>query len=196
VSARPPRSDGPPLAGDAPADARALRTRALDLGASDAAVLSGSEVATAEWVRLKCLYGGCATGRCLTCPPLSPEPARTRLLLDEYRTVMLLRLDVQPAQAGEWLAWSRRLAGIALDLERELFLAGRYRAFAIAGGRPCDLAEPCGRPEHCDVRALVRPGPAGCGIDVFATAANAGWTLEVVRAADDPYHLFALVLVD
>ena len=124
------------------------------------------------------------------------EQRGTRVLLDEYRTVMLLRLDVAPAQAGEWLTWSRRLAGIALDLERELFLDGRYRAFAIAGGRPCDLDEPCGRPERCDVRALVRPGPAGCGIDVFATAANAGWTLDVVRAPDDPYHLFALVLVD
>jgi predicted metal-binding protein len=189
-------SGRPPLAGDTPGYLPALRARALSLGASDAAPLAGAAVVTAEWVRMKCLYGGCTTGRCLTCPPYSPEPARTRVLLDEYRTVVLLRLDVAPAQAGEWLTWSRRLAGIALDLERELFLAGRYRAFAIAGGRPCDLAEPCGRPEHCDVRALVRPGPAGCGIDVFATAANAGWTLDVVRAPDDPYHLFALVLVD
>ena len=186
----------PPLAGDTRGSLPALRARALSLGASDAAALAGAAVATAEWVRMKCLYGGCTTGRCLTCPPHSPEPARTRVLLDEYRTVMLLRLDVAPAQAGEWLTWSRRLARIALDLERELFLDGRYRAFAIAGGRPCDLDEPCGRPELCDVRALVRPGPAGCGIDVFATAANAGWPLEVVRGADDPYHLFALVLVD
>jgi len=46
------------------------------------------------------------------------------------------------------------------------------------------------------VRSQVRPGPAGCGIDVFATAARAGWSLEVVRAADDPYHLFAFVLAD
>jgi len=190
------RSGRPPLAGDTPGGLPALRARALSLGASDAALLAGTAVVTAEWVRMKCLYGGCTTGRCLTCPPHSPEPARTRVLLDEYRTVVLLRLDVAPAQAGEWLSWSRRLAGIALDLERELFLAGRYRAFAIAGGRPCDLDEACGHPEACTARALVRPGPAGCGIDVFATAANAGWTLDVVRAADDPYHLFALVLVD
>lgn len=196
MSGRPPGAHRPVLAGDAHPDAHALPARALELGASDAVILAPAEVVTAEWVRLKCLFGGCATGRCLTCPPFSPEPARTRHLLGEYRTVLLLRLDVQPAEAGEWLAWSRRLAGIALDLERELFLAGRYRAFAIAGGRPCDLDEACGRPEECDVRAQVRPGPAGCGIDVFATAAKAGWPLDVVRAADDPYHLFALVLVD
>ena len=183
------------LAGDAHVDTRALRERALALGASDATIVPAGKVVTAEWVRLKCLYGGCTTGRCLTCPPYSPEPARTRRLLDEYRSVLLLRLDVPAAAAGAWLDHSRRLASIALDLERELFLAGRYRAFALAGGRPCDLDEPCGRPDVCDARDRVRPGPAGCGIDVFATAANAGWPIEVVRAADDPYRLFALVLV-
>ncbi|MGO8683524.1 MAG: DUF2284 domain-containing protein [Thermoleophilia bacterium] len=177
-------------------DADALRKRALELGASDAAILNPSAVITAEWVRLKCLYGSCTTGRCLTCPPYSPEPARTRRLLDEYQTILLLRLDVTPAEAGDWLAWSGRLAGIALALERELFLAGRHRAFALAGGRPCNRVEACGRPEECDVRALVRPGPVGCGIDVFATSANAGWPLAVVGATDDPYHLFALVLID
>jgi len=190
------RDDRPVLAGDAHAGTRELRERALALGASDAAIVAADKVVTAEWVRLKCLYGGCATGRCLTCPPFSPEPARTRRLLDEYRSVLLLRLDVAPGAAGEWLAHSRRLAGIALDLERELFLAGRYRAFALAGGRPCDLDESCGRPDQCEVRDRVRPGPAGCGIDVFATAASAGWPLGVVRGPDDPYRLFALVLID
>ncbi len=189
-------NDRPVLAGDAHADTRALRERALALGASDATIVAAGKVVTGEWVRLKCLYGGCTTGRCLTCPPYSPEPARTRRLLGEYRTVLLLRLDVPAGAAGQWLDHSRRLASIALDLERELFLAGRYRAFALAGGRPCDLDEPCGRPDECDVRDRVRPGPAGCGIDLFATAENAGWPVEVVRAADDPYRLFALVLID
>jgi len=188
--------DRPVLAGDAHAGTRALRERALALGASDATIVAAGKVVTGEWVRLKCLYGGCTTGRCLTCPPHSPEPERTRRLLDEYRQVLLLRLDVPPGAAGRWLDHSRRLSAIALDLERELFLAGRYRAFALAGGRPCDLDEPCGRPDRCDMRDRVRPGPAGCGIDVFATAANAGWPVEVVRGADDPYRLFALVLID
>ena len=150
--------------------ASALHARALEFGASDASLLASSEVVTAEWVRLKCLYGGCAAGRCLTCPPHSPEPALTRRLLDEYERVLLLRLDVPAAEAGDWLAWSRRLAAMALALERELFLSGHYRAFAIAGGRACDLDEACGRPQDCTVRSQVRPGPVGCGIDVFATA--------------------------
>lgn len=177
-------------------DADGLRARALELGASDAAVITPEEVVTAAWVRMKCLYGGCTSGRCLTCPPVSPGPEQTRRLLDEYETILLLRLDVPPAQAGGWLAWSRRKAEIALDLERDLFLGGCFKAFAIAGGRPCALEEACGRPHDCVCRELVRPGPAGCGIDVFTTSRNAGWPLTVVRGAADPYHLFALVLVE
>ena len=177
-------------------DAAGLRARALACGASDAVVIAPEQVVTAEWVRMKCLYGGCTSGRCLTCPPHSPTPAQTRVLLDEYETILLLRLDVPPAQAGEWLSWSRRKAQLALDLERELFLGGCFKAFAIAGGRPCTLAEACGRPRECDCRELVRPGPAGCGIDVFTTSGNAGWPLAVVRGTADQYHLFALVLVE
>jgi predicted metal-binding protein len=110
---------------------------------------------------------------------------------------MLLRLDVpaEAAAADDWLAHSRRMAALALQLERDLFLAGFHKAFAIAGGRPCTLQSACGRPGDCDCRELVRPGPVGCGIDVFATSANAGWQLAVLPQAGEAYHLFALVLV-
>jgi predicted metal-binding protein len=173
-----------------------LPRRALELGASDAVLLSPAQVVTAEWVRMKCIYGGCALGRCLTCPPFSPAPPRMRHILDEYQAALLLRLDVPAGEVAQWIVWSHRLAALTLDLERELFLAGHYKAFALAGGRPCALAEPCGRPDVCSCRELVRPGPTACGIDVFATSANAGWPLAVVRQAGDPYRLFNLLLVE
>ena len=83
----------------------------------------------------------------------------------------------------------------ALRLERELFLAGHSKVFAIAGGRPCDLEDDCGAPETCASREGLRPGPVACGIDVFTTSANAGWPLQVVQAPGAPYHRYALVLV-
>jgi hypothetical protein len=46
------------------------------------------------------------------------------------------------------------------------------------------------------VRVQVRRGPAGRGIDVVSTSANAGWPLAVVHRPDGPYQLFGLVLVD
>jgi len=35
-----------------------------------------------------------------------------------------------------------------------------------------------------------------CGIDVYATARAAGFTINVVRTRKDPQHYFGLVLVD
>ena len=169
--------------------------RAVELGAEAATAIAARSVVTAEWVRMKCLYGGCHSGQCLTCPPHSPTPSQTRALLDEYGRILLLRFDVAGARGGEHLAASRRAAAVAVRLERELFLAGHHKAFAIAGGRPCDLDDACGTPEACDRRDALRPGPAGCGIDVFTTCANAGWPLKVVQGMDEPYHRLALVLV-
>jgi len=127
-----------------------LRARALELGAGDAVVVSPKAVITVEWVRMKCLYGGCHAGQCLTCPPNPPTPTQTRVLLGEYESVLLLRFGVDGARGGELWAASRRAAAVALQLERELFLAGHHKAFAIAGGRPCSLDTACGTPEACD----------------------------------------------
>jgi predicted metal-binding protein len=168
--------------------------RALALGADAAAVLEPAQVVTAEWVRAKCFWGGCTVGRCLTCPPHSPSPAQTRALLDGYAAVLALRFDARPERGDEYLTVSRRTMEVAPKLERELFLDGHYKAFALAGGRPCRREAACGTPESCDCRAQVRPGPAGCGIDVFATSANAGWPLAVIRGPGEPYHRLALVL--
>ena len=172
----------------------ALVERALAAGASAAAVLRPDQVVTAEWVRWKCRYGCPVAGRCLTCPPHSPTPQETRRLLDEYRTVLLLRFDVHP-DGAEWLKSAPWVLRTALALEQELFLAGHHKAFAIAGGRSCDLDEACGAPETCDSRERLRPGLAGCGIDVFGTSAAAGWPLAVVAARGEPYHRYALILV-
>lgn len=174
----------------------ALRRRAVELGASDAALLAPEQVVTGEWVRARCLHGGCVAGLCLTCPPHSPAPAQTRALLDEYESVLLLRFDVGPEERARWRPVSRWVLDVSLRLERELFLAGHVKALALCGGRPCRLDEPCGRPAECAFRASLRPGPAGCGIDVFATSSRAGWPLAVVRGPDDPYHRYALVLVE
>jgi predicted metal-binding protein len=178
-------------------DVAIWRERAIELGVSEAVVLAPGQIVTAEWVRLKCLFG-CDPGRCRTCPPFSPEPAQTRRILDEYSAVLLLRLDVPAADAvaDDWLRHSRHLSELALALERELFLAGYHKAFAIAGGRPCSLDDACGRPDECDCCESVRPGPAGCGIDVFTTSRNAGWELAVVPRAGEPYHVFALLLLE
>jgi predicted metal-binding protein len=163
---------------------------ARKLGASDAVVVSPQQVFTATWVRLRCQYGCSEYGQCLTCPPHSPTPETTRKLLDEYRTAILLH-------GGNW----ESVREIARTLERTVFLAGYYKAFAFVCG-PCWLCKTCVAVKQkrsaaaCKHPDKARPAMEAAGIDVFATARAAGLPIEVVRSQDCAQNYYSLVLVE
>jgi len=88
----------------------------------------------------------------------------------------------------------RRFHRALLALEREMFLAGYYKALAFVAGpcslcRTCDLGRPCAKPHE------ARAAMEAVGIDVYATLANAGYTLTVVRERCDPHRLCGMVLI-
>ena len=115
-------------------------------------------------------------------------------LLGEFRRGVLL--TVGPITGSERSdPESRRLNGVALALERDLFLAGFYKTWTMGAG-PCDICDSCSRGADCPTPEKARPSMEGCGIDAFTTVRNAGWTIEVVQDEGDEYRFFALVLVD
>lgn len=170
------------------------RRRALQLGADTATPLDAAAVVVAEWVRMKCLFGCYAVGERRTCPPNLPAVSVTERLLSEYSRAILL--EVGPLVGRERSSQAARaLNDVALALERDLFLAGYYRAWSM-GAAPCELCDACAQGAECPTPEHARPSIEGCGVDVFATARNAGRTIEVARHEDDEYRFFALVLVD
>lgn len=168
--------------------------RAVELGADEATIIDTASVVTAQWVRMKCLYGCDDNGSYRTCPPNAPEPAQTRRLLDEFHRAVLLHSG--PHRGREKSdPMSRRLNDAAYRLEGELFLAGFYKAWMMGAG-PCDYCGTCDLERPCVAPERARPSMEGCGIDVFTTVRDAGWRIEVVRDEGDDYDFFALVLVD
>ncbi len=149
------------------------------------ALCDPKEVVTGEWVRLKCQYGCDGYGMCLTCPPYSPEPSRTRVMLDGYRRAVLLW------QPETW----QNLRRICANLERALFLEGYYKALAMPSG-PCELCEPCPREYPCRHPEVARPSMEACGIDVYATVRKMGFPIEVVRSLECKANYYGLVLVE
>lgn len=160
--------------------------RAKQLGAADAKLISPGTVITAQWVRLKCQYGCGGFGMRLTCPPHSPTPDLTRAMLDEYRSAVLVH---NPGE-GNWVSIKQLVA----ELEREVFLAGHYKAFAFSSG-PCNLCETCNL-QHCEHPTAARPAMEAAGIDVFATARANGFPIEVVKDYSCPQNYYGLVLVE
>ncbi|HUU69020.1 MAG TPA: DUF2284 domain-containing protein [Planctomycetota bacterium] len=162
---------------------RKFVTRATELGALSAKLIPARSVETGHWVRWKCRYGCGGYGSSLVCPPHTPTPAETRAMLDQYRHAILFE-----SPGGE----AKR---IAVELEREVFLAGFYRAFGLGAG-PCHLCKDCALDEGCRHPDTARPSMEAVGIDVYATVRKHGFTINVVRTHDDEQHYFGLVLVE
>jgi len=175
-------------------DLRQWCERALALGADAATPMRARNVVVAEWVRLKCLYGCDDTGKYRTCPPNAPPVDQIRRAVGEFECAILL--EVGPVVGAEKSDdESRRLNEAGLALERELFLSGFHKTWMMGAG-PCDFCGACTRGEDCPTPERARPSMEGCGLDVYATARNAGRHIDVVRTRDDEYRFFALLLVD
>ena len=156
--------------------------RAKKLGALEAAVISPRSVVTAEWVRLKCQFGCSGYGGSLTCPPYSPPPGETKMLLREYRSAILVHGDKHTD-----------VRAIVTTLEREIFLDGYWKAFAMASG-PCEYCKTCG--ETCRHPEKARPSMEACGIDVFGTVRANGFPIQVVTSHRCQADYYGLILVE
>jgi predicted metal-binding protein len=159
---------------------------AKKLGAAEAKVIAAASVVTGRWVRLKCQFGCGGYGQRLTCPPHSPTPEETAAVLAEYRVALL----VHNPSRGNW----KPLKKVVVALEREIFLAGHYKALGFGCG-PCDLCSSCNL-ESCEHPERARPSMEAAGIDVYATARGNGFPIEVVRTPSSPQNYYGLVLIE
>jgi predicted metal-binding protein len=159
--------------------------KAVALGAIDAKIIPADSVATGAWVRIKCQFGCGGYGQCLTCPPHSPTPEKTAEILHCYKKAILLHGDDHS-----------EMTEIAVAIEQEVFLDGYYKAFAMGSG-PCRMCNKCNIANNeCNNPEKARPSMEACGIDVFQTARNNGFKIEVVKNHSSKQNYFALVLVE
>jgi predicted metal-binding protein len=80
-------------------------------------------------------------------------------------------------------------------LEIEIFLEGYYKAWSMGSG-PCDLCKECNLSGSCKHGLEARPSMEACGIDVFKTARDNGFPIEVVRTRDEERNMFGVILVE
>ena len=160
-----------------------LINEALKLGALEAKSISVRSVVTAPWVRLKCTYGCDRFGTSHCCPPKTPTPKEMQEILNCYTSALLVHFDgrTSPTQ-------------VIVELERSAFLAGYYKAFGLGAG-PCLLCRTC-NPEKCVQREKARPAMEACGIDVYATARNNGFPIDVLKDVSCEENCYALLLLE
>ena len=71
---------------------------------------------------------------------------------------------------------------------------GYYKALGFGAG-PCRLCKECAE-AGCQHSELARPAMEACGIDVYATAHNNGYPIEVLTDKSCEGNYFGLVLIE
>jgi predicted metal-binding protein len=155
----------------------------LEKGAVEAKVIPASSIKTAAWTRLRCQYGCPNYGTNLCCPPYSPTAEETQRVIDEYSHALLVRFQ----SLGDAKI-------IVPEIERALFLDGRYKAFSFKGGS-------CGLCKKCNLKTCVNPNQArpsmeGAGIDVYETVRRNRFNIDVLKNKEAQGNFFGLILIE
>ena len=162
-----------------------LKDRAVKLGAEESKVIEVKTIEVAAWVRYKCQFGCSGFAESLTCPPYSPTPDETRKILNSFKKAILIH-----CQSRAHVDISK----IVIQIEKEAFLAGYYKALGMGAG-PCRLCRECNLKGDCRNREEARPSMEACGIDVYSTVRNNGFTIETLYSAKCKADYFGMVLI-
>lgn len=165
---------------------------ALNWGATDAAVISASEILIEDRFASFCLEPRCdAYGLSGGCPPNVSGPDGFRELVKDYSHALVFKIEV-PSEI--LLSHQRQeifqlLHEAASGIEQEAVRMGYSRSRAFAGGACKNLF--C--TDHANCRVLsgdrcrnpgkARPSMSGFGIDVTRLMKSAGW--KITRVSGD-----------
>ncbi|HHT9119770.1 MAG TPA: DUF2284 domain-containing protein [Candidatus Hypogeohydataceae bacterium YC41] len=163
----------------------ALCEEAERLGATEAKIINVSSVVIEPWVQLKCRFGCPQYGKSKTCPPFAPTCKETKKILKCYTHAILV--EGQPP--------GRDFKEMLLRLEREATLAGYHKAFVMGAG-PCPLCARCPEDSPCTLPDKARPAMEACGIDVFQTVRNNGFTVSFLEKKGAYVKYFGLLLLE
>ena len=174
--------------------------KALELGATHAAVIKAKEIPVDERVTLKCQIPRCfGYGAGAHCPPNTMKPAELRDILKKYHWAVVFTMDVPPevivrnkATIKERVEAYQKIYKMVSEVESLAFYDGHYLAFGFGAGSCrhtfCGQQESCQALEgkRCRFSLLARPSMEAVGIDVYKMVASLGWDIYPVGSGAKP----------
>ena len=155
-----------------------------------------SDILVSQWVRMKCQFGCPQYGKAASCPPNTPSVDECRSFFGEYRHALIFHFKTAESETAARHAWSARTNRALVAMERDVFLAGYPRTFALFTDA-CHVCDDCvPHRSECREPALARPSATGMAIDVFGTAHSLGYPIEVLTERSAPVDYFAFLMVD
>ncbi|MBN2206980.1 MAG: DUF2284 domain-containing protein [Candidatus Aminicenantes bacterium] len=175
---------------------RTLESLFRERGFRDFRWIDPKAIVVAHWVRMKCRFGCGEYGRSAACPPEVPSVEDCERFFRDYETAVVFHFEKAVARPEDRHAWTRTIDGRLIDLEREVFLSGRRKAFLLPMDS-CLLCDPCtGRRATCKEPRRARPTPEALAVDVFATVRSIGYPIEVLSDFAQTMNRYAILLID
>ena len=151
--------------------------------AIDSKFIDPSSIVVGHWTRHKCQYGCSAYNTNLCCPPYSPTSDTTKKVIADYNLALLIHFGREG-----------KVSKSVVQIEREIFLKNYPKVICFVAG-PCTLCKECSLTE-CKFPELARPSMEACGIDVYSTAKNNGFPIDVLKSKDEVQNYYGLVLIE
>jgi predicted metal-binding protein len=194
------------------ADLESYRQKALDLGASNAVIVSAEQIPVDERIPMKCRIPRCfGYGAGAQCPPNTMKPAELRDLLKKYEWAIFFIKDIPPevivrdkATIKERVQAYQQIYSMVAEIESAAFYDGHYLAFGFAAGSCrhtfCGQLPDCQAMKgQCRFPLKSRPSMEAVGIDVYKMVALAGWDIYPIgsgaKAEDVPKGTLAGIVI-
>lgn len=174
-------------------DLERYRQQAIELGATDAKVITTDMVVVDDRVRIKCIYPKCSWyGTNRHCPPYAMELDQTRKMVNSFKYAIFVRQvgltgnyagERTPEQYKACLRDSKMQCDILGGIESQAFYDGYYLAVGFGSG-PCKRLfcpnEDCAalKPgQGCKHPLYARSAMEGVGMDAYLMATKVGWDI-------------------
>lgn len=165
-------------------------------GYTDFKWVKPQDIVVSHWVRMKCMYGCGDFGRNAACPPNVPSVSECRQFFDEYSTAAIFHFAHSVESPEDRHAWSREVNMNLLKLEREVFLSGYQKAFLLFMDS-CNLCSDClGERAECNNPKSSRPTLEAMAVDVFSTARQCGYPINVLSDYSQQMNRYAFLLIE
>jgi len=156
-------------------------------------IIPQENIIVSSWVRFRCQFGCADYGKNATCPPAAPSIDECRKMIYEYENAIIFHSPIEPNNNE-----LNKLMSTLYELERAIFLNGYYKVFLLQYAS-CKLCKKCIAEDtriECINKSKSRPEPTAMGIDVYQTAHNVGYQVQVVKNFDEIQNRFAFMLIN
>jgi predicted metal-binding protein len=174
-------------------DLERYRKMAMELGATDAKIITNDDIIIDDRTRMKCMYPKCPYyGSNINCPPYAPDVDYFRKVVKLYHYAIFITKEAPPEhyvgpnvlKDKTQVIYERKINEIVSKIEAAAFYDGYYYAIGFAGG-PCKL-QFCpdiacsaleGAGHACRAAIKAHSSLEGIGADAYRMATRVGWVI-------------------